>query len=72
MSLSMQEANVMYNSFPEGQTMSRQEFVKEVQQLTDSRRAHQDLQKIMVMKQTRAITEARNRQRIDGAMKDGR
>lgn len=67
--MNLQEINQLYNET--NKDMSRQEFVKEVQQLTDSRRMQSDLQKITAIKQTRSIMAAREKQKIDGAMKDG-
>lgn len=68
--MNLQRINAIYNSFPEGQTMSRQEFVKEFQKLTSQAGVQRDLRKIAMVKQTQAIAAAREKQRIDEAIKE--
>lgn len=67
MSLSIQEINRMYDQF-EVKDMPRQQFIKQVQDLTSQSGIQRDLEIIMNVKQTQAITAAREKQKIDRAI----
>lgn len=68
MSMPLQRINQIYNSFPEGQTMPRHEFIKEMQRLTSQNETNKDLQKIMARK--RMATQ--KKQEINGAIENAR
>lgn len=65
------EINEIYNGF-EIKDMSRQEFVKRMQAATSVSGMQQDLGRIVARKQTQTIMAAREKQRIDEAMKNGK
>lgn len=65
--MDLREINQIYNGF-EVKDMSRQEFVKKVQDLTNPAGVQTDLGKIMAKKQTAAI----KKQEIDRAIENAK
>lgn len=63
--MNLREINQIYNGFPaEGRDMPREEFVKQVQNLTSQAGINRDLRGIMAGKQTQAV----QKQKIDRAI----
>ena len=65
--MNLREINQIYNGFPaEGRDMPREEFVKQVQNLTSQAGINKDLGRIMAGKQTQAAQKLK----IDKAIKE--
>lgn len=69
--MNLQEINRIYNGL-EVKDIPRNQFIKQVQELTSQAGVQRDLGKIMAQKQTAAITAAREKQRIDKAIENAR
>lgn len=71
--MNLQEINQIYDGFPsEGRDISREDFVKEMQRLTNQVGINRDLRRIMARKQTQSITAAKKKQEIDKAIENVR
>lgn len=69
--MDLQEIHQIYNGF-EVKDMPRQEFVKKIQDLTSQSGVQRDLGLIMSQKQTQAVKVAKEKERIDRAIENGR